>query len=158
MRTVDEHHHVGVLLDGAGFAQIGELRAALIALGRARELAEDEHGNLQLLGQALQAARNAGHFFLAVAKAPARGDELEIVDDQQGHALVALEAAGFGANFENADRAGVVDPQRRRRNGAQGFGHAPPVFAIQVTGTEFVRVNLRHGCNQALQQGFLGHF
>jgi len=30
--AVDEHYDVGVLLDGAGFAKVGELGAALVAL------------------------------------------------------------------------------------------------------------------------------
>jgi len=55
VRTVDEHDHVGVLFDGAGFAQVGELRAALFAFGSARELAEDQDGNCNSLGQTLRA-------------------------------------------------------------------------------------------------------
>src|SRR5438034_11314892 len=53
VRPVDEHHHIGVLLDRARFAQIGELRATLVALGSARELAEHQHGDLQLFGKTL---------------------------------------------------------------------------------------------------------
>src|SRR5712672_6673 len=56
MRAVDEHDDVGVLLDGAGFAEVGELRAALVALWGAGELAEDEDGNLQLFGEAFEGA------------------------------------------------------------------------------------------------------
>jgi hypothetical protein len=29
--AIDEQHHVGVLLDGAGFAKVGELRALVVA-------------------------------------------------------------------------------------------------------------------------------
>ena len=76
MRPVDEHHHVGVLLDGARFPQIGKLRAPFIALRGSRELAQHQHGDLQLLGQAFQSARNARYLFLAIAKAAPRGDEL----------------------------------------------------------------------------------
>jgi len=39
IRPVNEKHDVGILLDGARFPQVGELRAALLALGRPRELA-----------------------------------------------------------------------------------------------------------------------
>src|SRR5213075_3385 len=56
-------------------------------------------------------ARDARHFFLAVAKAAARGDELEVIDDQERRTLVALQPSGFGANLEDADRARIVDPQ-----------------------------------------------
>ncbi len=40
IRPVNEEHHIGVLFDRARFAQVRELRAALFAFGRARELAE----------------------------------------------------------------------------------------------------------------------
>src|SRR4029434_11338489 len=39
MRAIDEHDDVGVLLDGAGFAEIGELRATFFALGSTSKLA-----------------------------------------------------------------------------------------------------------------------
>src|SRR5947209_7107689 len=40
LRTVDEHHHISVLLDGAGFAQIAQLRfpALLARLGGTTQL------------------------------------------------------------------------------------------------------------------------
>src|SRR2546428_11821583 len=47
---IDEHDDVGVLLGGAGFAEVGELRAALVTLGGAGALAEDEGGGRPLLG------------------------------------------------------------------------------------------------------------
>src|SRR5205814_9230705 len=71
VRAVDEHDDVGVLFDGTRFAQVGKLRAALFAFGRARQLAEHEDGNLQFFCEALQTARNAGHFFLAAVEAAA---------------------------------------------------------------------------------------
>src|SRR5580700_3418852 len=40
IRPVDEQNHVRILLDRARLAQIGELRLALFALRRARQLAE----------------------------------------------------------------------------------------------------------------------
>src|SRR5450755_2959452 len=43
----DEGHYVGVLLDGAGFAQVGELRTmvASAAFGSAAQLRERHHGD-----------------------------------------------------------------------------------------------------------------
>src|SRR5712675_2666159 len=156
--AVDEHDDVGVLLDGAGFAEVGELRAALIALWGAGELAEDEDGNLQLFGEAFKGAGDAGDFFLAIAEAAARGDQLQIIDDEEREAFVALQAAGFGADFEDGDGAGVVDPDGGGGDGAEGFSHAAPVFAGEMAGAEFVGVDLGYGGDEALEERLLGHF
>ncbi len=78
---VNEHDHVGILLDGARFAQVRKLRPALFAFRRARQLAKHQHGNLQFLGETFQSAGDAGDFFLAGVESPARGDQLQIVDD-----------------------------------------------------------------------------
>src|SRR6516164_6083018 len=156
--AVDEHDDVGVLFDRTGLAEVGELRAALVALRSAGELAEDEDGDLQLLGEALESAGYAGDLFLAGIKTAASGDQLQIIDDQESKALVALEATCLSADFEDAGGAGVIDPERRRGDLAERFGHAPPVLAAEVAGTEFVRVDLSDGSNEALEKRFLGHF
>src|SRR6202011_1661126 len=158
MRAVDEHNDVGVLLEGAGFAEVGELGAALVTFGGAGELAEDENGNLQLLGEAFEGAGDAGDFFLAIAEAAAGGDELEIVDDEKRKTFVALEAASLGADFEDGDGAGVVDPDGGRGNLPQSFGYAAPVFTGETAGTEMVGVDLGDGGDEALEEGLLGHF
>jgi hypothetical protein len=156
--AIDEHDDVCVLLDGARFAQVGKLRATFVALGRAGELAEDENGNLQFLGEAFEAARNAGNFFLTGIETTASGDELQIIDNEKREALVTLEAARFCANFEDAGGAGIVDPKRRGGDCAESVGHAAPIFAAEMTGAEFVCVDLSNGSDETLQQRFLGHF
>src|SRR6516162_1165183 len=110
--AIDEHDNVGVLFDRAGFVKIGQLGAALVAFGSTGELAEDQDGSLQFLGEAFEPARNAGDFFLAGIKPATSGDELEVVDDEEREALVALEAASFGTDFEDAGGTGVIHPQR----------------------------------------------
>src|SRR6516225_5935726 len=74
--AVDEHDDVGVLFDRTGLAEVGELRATLVALGSAGELAEDEDGDLQLLGETFESAGYAGDLFLAGIKAATPGDQL----------------------------------------------------------------------------------
>jgi len=72
--------------------------------------------------------------------------------------LSRFEAASLSADFEDGDGAGVVDPDGRRGDGAEGFGHAAPVFAGEMAGTEFVGVYLRDGGDQALEEGLLDIF
>ena len=53
--AVDEHDDVGVLLDGARLAKVGELRSLVGARLRvAVELGERDHRDVQLLGQELE--------------------------------------------------------------------------------------------------------
>src|SRR5258707_596136 len=57
--AIDERDDVGVLLEGAGFSQVGELRAMIGArLWRAAQLREQHDRHAQLLGQPLQRARD----------------------------------------------------------------------------------------------------
>src|SRR5215472_15351157 len=104
IRAVDEQDDVRVLLDGARFAEVGELRLALLAFWRASQLAENEHGNLQFLRQRLQRARNTGDFFLAVGGAAIqrRNDELNVIHDDERKPSIALQPAGFRSHFENS--------------------------------------------------------
>ena len=156
--AVDEHDDVGVLFDGARFAEVRELRATLVAFRRAGELTKNEYGNLQFLGEAFKATGNAGDFFLARIETTASGDELEIIDYEKRETFVAFETARFCTDFENAGGAGVVHPKRSGRNGAERVSHAAPIFAAEMAGTEFVRVNLSDRGDETLQQRFLGHF
>ena len=84
---VDEHHHVGVLLDGARLAQVGELRLAVGArLGRAVELRHGDDRHVQLARQLLHRARDVGDLLLAVLGARVAGHQLQVVDDDQRRA------------------------------------------------------------------------
>ncbi|HKH47873.1 MAG TPA: hypothetical protein VKM72_24715, partial [Thermoanaerobaculia bacterium] len=75
----------GVLLDRAGLGEVGELGAWVAAPGElAVELGEDDHGDAELAGEGLEPARDQGDFQPALLDFDARGDELEVVDDQEG--------------------------------------------------------------------------
>src|SRR5579884_4254429 len=116
---------------------------AIVALRRAGELAQHENRDLQLLRQPFQAAGNAGDLLLTVAEAAARGEELQVIHDQQRKPLVALEAARLGSDFENRIGARIVDPERRGGNGAERFRHVAPILLAEMAGAELVGVNLR---------------
>src|SRR6516164_5292808 len=64
----DEGDDVGVLLDGARLAQIGELRSMVstTAFGSAAELRERDDRDLQFLGDRLEAARDGRDLLRAV--------------------------------------------------------------------------------------------
>src|SRR3546814_748319 len=72
--AIDEHDHVGVLLDGAGFTQVGKLwPLVLTLLDRARKLRQGQHRHVELLGDRLQPAGDVGHLLHTVVVAGARG-------------------------------------------------------------------------------------
>ena len=112
--AIDEHDDVGVLLDRARFAQVGELRPLVLALlDGAAELRQRQHRHVELLGQRLEAAGDLRDLLHAVLLARlARGaEELEVVDDQQAEPVRALQPAGAGAQRGDRQRRRVVDEE-----------------------------------------------
>src|SRR5690606_5160309 len=64
--AVDEHDHVGVLLDGPGLAQVRQLRAVIgPRVDGAVELRERDDRDLELLGQRLEPAADLADLLLA---------------------------------------------------------------------------------------------
>ena len=90
--AVDEGDHVGILLDGAGLAQIAEHGALVVAaaLAGAGELRERDDGDVQLLGQGLEAAGDGGDLLgavlvvLACRRRAGGRHQLQVVDDDRG--------------------------------------------------------------------------
>ena len=111
-----EQHHVGVLLDRAGFTQVRELRALVVAaFDLARELRERKDRNVELLGQRLEAGGDLGHFLHAVFVGAPGGalQQLDIVDDQQVEPALALEPARARGKLRDREAAGFVDVERQ---------------------------------------------
>ncbi|MNP36789.1 hypothetical protein D3C76_1302020 [compost metagenome] len=91
--AVHEEDHVGVLLDGTGFPQVGgdwPLVGTLFAF--AGELAQQHDRNAQFLGEQLAAATDTAHLFSSVAALAFQ--QLQVVDHQQVQAVTHLVAAG----------------------------------------------------------------
>jgi hypothetical protein len=110
--AIDEHDHVGVLLDGARFAQVGELRVLVLALlDGAAELGERQHRHVQLFGKCLQAAGDLGDLLDAIvaAHAGAQAHELQVIDDDQAKAMDALEPPRPGPELACREGRRIVD-------------------------------------------------
>src|SRR5918996_2524199 len=92
-RPVQEHDDVRVLFEGARFTKIAEPRRVVAPrLDRARELRERDDGDVQLLGQRLERARDLGDLLLAVVEVGPAAHELQVVDHDEVQAVLGLHA------------------------------------------------------------------
>ncbi len=167
---VDEGDDVGVLLDGAGFAEVGEhgFFVAAALLGGAGELAQGDDRQVEFFGEGFEAAGDGGDFLGAVfvAALPCPGSarraprhELEVVDDDEVEAAVHLaEAAGFGAHFGERDGGGVVDEDVGFGEAFEGFGEAGLVFPARIAFLDFLLVDEGFGGQHAAEKGLFRHF
>ena len=63
---MQQEHHVGVLLDGAGLTQVGQHGPLVGALlGATVQLRDREHRNLELAGQQLEGPGELGDLLMA---------------------------------------------------------------------------------------------
>ena len=126
--SVDEHDDVGVLLDGARFAKVGQHRALLAAhLHRAGQLRQRDDGHVHLLRQHLEASRDLADLDGAVAVFARlrRGHELQVVDDDDALLGGAQLAAGLGAQLQDGQRRRVVDEHVQLAQRVRRVGMAP---------------------------------
>src|SRR4029078_3422634 len=105
--AVDEHDQVGVLLDRARLAQVGQLRPPVLGtalLDGARQLGEGDHRHLEGARDQLELARDVRDLRDAVVEPAAAGHQLQVVDDHQPEVRVAgFQAPGRGLYLEVRD-------------------------------------------------------
>src|SRR6202790_104939 len=106
-----EHHDVGVLFDRSGFTQVRQLRTLVVAaLHLARQLREREDGDVQFLGQRLQAGGDLGDFLDPIVGAFSCSlQQLDIVDHQKVEALLSFQPARARGELRDRKAAGLVD-------------------------------------------------
>src|SRR5918994_2072265 len=141
--AVYEHDHVGVLLDRAGLAQVGQLRTLVLALlDRARQLRQCQHGDVQLLGDRLQGLRDLGDLLdtIALPRAAHRPDQLEIVDDQERQTVAPLETARARAQGRDRERRSVIDEQRPLGQVLARLDHLVVIGVAQTSAARAVSV------------------
>ena len=96
----DKHDDVGILLDGSRFTQVAQLRAFVVAVfDLAAQLAERDDGDVEFLGDGLEALGDLGNLIDPVfIIRSARGfHELKIIYDEHVEPMGALEAPGAGS-------------------------------------------------------------
>src|SRR5260221_13486994 len=128
--AVDGEDQVGVLLDRPGLAQVRHdrsLRAGAL-LDRTGELRQRHYGNLELLGERLERARDLGDFGGAVLAFARRLHELEVIDhDQPERAVLPVQPPRAGAQLEPVQRTGFVYEDMRVVEIPDGVGRSVPI-------------------------------
>jgi len=153
-RLIETSTTSAFLFDGARFGTVGEPEGGRLRVpgGAAGELRKEPTRGLSIPSPALQSARGARHFFVAVPRISRRGGhQLQVVPDHSDN-FVAFQA---GANFR-AISPPLRSPYRRIRGGrlrerpCEGEGKKHGIFPGRLHGSSgprdgFVVINLRVG-------------
>src|SRR6188472_556575 len=102
IRSVEQDHYVGVLLQAAALTKIrkhGPLVRTL--LGPTIELGEGYHRHIELLGQQLELPGELRDLQLPRFHLLARGHELNVVDDHQLELMPLPEPPGLRSNLHD---------------------------------------------------------
>ena len=157
--AVDEGDDVRVLLDRPAFAKVGEDRPLVgPQLGRARELRDADHRHVQLAGEDLQAAADLADLLDPVDARVLGPHQLHVVDDHEAEAALAGgQAPRLGAQLEQAEVGGVVEPQRRLLELVAGAHDPRPVALRDLALAQPVAGDPRPAGDEAVRELGLGH-
>ena len=163
LRTVDEQHHIGILLDGSRLTQVGQLRTfalqSLTTLNTTVQLRQRQDGNIQLLGQSLQRTRDDRHLLLTRREAHAVGiHQLQVVNHDNLHAMLANQTAGLGTQLENGETRGIVDVKRCTQQVVDALVQAVPLIRLQLTVQNLRTLNLTGIRDETVYQLHVRHF
>jgi len=121
-------------------------------------LGGDDDGDVEFAGQGFEAAGDGADLEMAGLVATGDGDELEIVDQEEVEVVLGHQLASFGADVEEGDGGGVVDPDGGEGELARGLDEEGPGGAVEAAGAQVVEgeAGLRGG--EALGDLQAGHF
>ena len=156
--AVHEHHHVGILLDGARLPEVVE-PGPVVARGLRLtvELGQAEHRDIELARHHLQPAGDPGHLLLSWVPRIVGLDQLQVVDHDQRQLLLPLEAAGHRRDLRERAAGSVVDVERRGAD-LRRFLHQPAAVLLgDGPIAEPVPVDLRRGAQQPVGEFEAGH-
>lgn len=157
--AVEEHDKVGVLLDGAGFAEVGEDWAGVVAAGDAtRKLSKSNNWDFEFASKCFEATGDFGDLLDAVAGvAIGTLEELEVVDDDHANIVVMGGAASFVAEFENGHGTGVVDIKWDFVHFAESIANPGEIFVGEIAGADFPGVDAGDIRNHAIDDFVVSH-
>ena len=102
-RTVYETYDVGILFDGTGFAEVGQLRALVLVAAvfeLSVELRKGDDGYVEFLGELLERTRYGADFLFARAEFKTAGcHELQVVYDNHADAVFAHQTSRLASQL-----------------------------------------------------------
>jgi len=145
----------------ARLAQVGELGALVLALlDGAAELRRRQQGDVQFAGQLFEGAADVRDFLHAVGVA-AHGapgvHQLQVVDDDQVEAVLAVEAAALGAELHGADGGRIVQEDAQVAHVARRFHEARPLRIADLAQAQILGTDARLGGDHALDELLVAH-
>src|SRR5437867_5820584 len=158
---VDEADDIGVLLDGARLAEVGELRAAMLPaalLRRPGQLRDGDDRNVELFGERLERPRDVGDLLLAILGVAGTLHQLQIVDDHERNVVLGLQPACLRAHRQRRERGGIVNPDRRRAEQARRAGELGIVVIAQLATPQALSIAQAFRAQQPPYEGILRHF
>ena len=101
---MDEADDISILLDSTRLTKVGELRTLAIGIPTLQsvlhttvELGEGDDGDIKLLGQHLEGARDGADLLLSVTEVHTAGiHELQVVDDDDLDLMLTYETTSLG--------------------------------------------------------------
>ena len=158
--AVDEPHHVGVLLDRARFAKVGQLGLLVLALfHRTAKLRQRDHRQLQLLGHGLEATADLRNLVHAVVVGAARAlQQLQVVDHDEADLVLPLQPPCAHPQRIDGERGGVVDIERQVGETLARFGKPGELVAPDIARTQLFRADLRLFGKDTRRQLVRAHF
>ena len=157
--THEETDEVGILLDRTGFPQIAHPRLAAAGVRIPVQLGEDDDGDVQLFGDALNPAGDLGDLLFPTVLAANvwRFEELEVVDHDHADAVLLLEPAGFGLEFVDRETRGVVDPDGRLGELAGDLHELGEIGLAEKTAPQFLHLHFGPRTEETLHERLGGH-
>ena len=154
---VEEQYNIRILLNGAGFTQVGEHGTVILpAVRPSGELGQSDHRYIEFLCHDLEPSgdlRDLQH--TVVARAPSGGHQLEVVNHHQADIRNTPE---LGLDVRHRDGRGIVDVDFRLGEHLGGHSQLGPVLGGEVAGTQRARLDQRLGRKDSSHQLLLAHF
>ena len=155
-----ETYYVRVLFYRTRFAEVRKLGAFVFVAAvfeLSVQLRQRYDWNVQLLGELFEASRYCTYFLLARTQLYAGCHQLQIVDDDDLHLMLAHKTPRFGAQFHYRKSRRIVHIHGQTLKSAHARGQLAPVGCREVTALDFFARQLAGGGYKTVDKLKIAH-